>query len=74
MLTNGFCDSLVSQAIKMGEPDVLISERNSVYLSFFYQWQGNGEAPDALDYLQLEFKNDQGIWEQVMAIYPKSSF
>jgi len=74
VLTNGFGDSLVSQGIKLGEPDVQISERNSVYLSFFYQWQGNGEAPDALDYLQLEFKNDQGIWEDVMAIYPKSSF
>lgn len=74
VLTNGLRDSLVSQAIKLGEPDVTVGERNSVYLSFFYQWQGNGEAPDPADYLQVEFKNDIGDWETVMTIFPKSSF
>lgn len=51
VLTNGLRDSLVSQAIKLGVPGVAVGERNSVYLSFFYQWQGNGEAPDPDDYL-----------------------
>ena len=74
VLTNGLRDSLVSQGIKLGEPDVLLTERNSVYLSFFYQWQGNGEAPDPEDYLRIEFKNDLGQWETVMTILPKSSF
>ncbi|MDH4090102.1 MAG: T9SS type A sorting domain-containing protein [Cyclobacteriaceae bacterium] len=74
ILTNGLRDSLVSQGIKLGQPDVLLGERNSVFLSFFYQWQGNGEAPDPTDYLQVEFKNDQSVWETVMTIYPKSSF
>jgi hypothetical protein len=74
ILTNGIGDSLVSQGIKLSEPDVAIGERNSVYLSFFYQWQGNGEAPDDTDYLLVEFKNDQQAWEPVMTIYPKVSF
>lgn len=74
VLTNGLRDSLVSQAIKLGEPEVTTGERNSVYLSFFYQWQGNGEAPDPSDYLRVEFKNDLGAWETVLTIFPKPSF
>lgn len=74
VLANGFRDSLVSQGIKLGEPDVSLAERSTVYLSFYYQWQGNGEAPDASDYMRVEFKNDQGVWETVMTILPKSSF
>ena len=74
MLSNGLRDSLVSQAIKLGEPEVSVGERNSVYLSFFYQWQGNGEAPDPDDYLRVEFKNNHGQWETMMTILPKSSF
>jgi hypothetical protein len=74
VLTNGLRDSLVSQGIKLGEPEVTVAERNNVYLSFFYQWQGNGEAPDPADYFRVEFKNDLGDWETVMTIFPKSSF
>jgi hypothetical protein len=74
ILTNGVRDSLVSQAIKLGEPGVTIAERDGVYLSFLYQWQGNGEAPDSQDYLEVEFKNNLGTWESVMKIFPKPSF
>jgi len=74
VLSNGLRDSLVSQAIKLGTAEVSVGERNSVYLSFFYQWQGNGEAPDAADYLQVEFRNNLGQWEEVMTIYPRASF
>jgi len=74
VLPNGFRDSLVSQPINMGEADVTLAERTSVYLSFFYQWEGNGEAPDATDYLLVEFKNSLQKWEPVMTIFPKASF
>lgn len=74
VLTNGLRDSLVSQGIKLGETEVTIAERNSVFLSFSYQWQGNGEAPDANDYLALQFKNNSGEWETVLTILPKTSF
>lgn len=66
---SGFTDSLVSRKIDLSETaafnPVSIAERNSVYLSFYYQWKGNGEAPDADDYLQVQFKNDAGKWETV---------
>jgi hypothetical protein len=74
VLTNGLRDSLVSQGIKLDESEVSIAERNSVFLSFSYQWQGNGEAPDPLDYFSVEFKNSAGGWEQILQIYPKQSF
>lgn len=63
---NGVRDVLTSQAIKLAE--VVGPERNSVYLSFFYQWSGNGEPPDSRDYLLVEFKNESGDWESVMEI------
>ncbi|MEO5979181.1 MAG: T9SS type A sorting domain-containing protein [Chryseolinea sp.] len=74
VLDNGFRDSLVSQPILLGEPNVSLAERNSVFLSFYYQWEGNGEAPDPSDYFQVEFKSNTGLWEPVMTIYPRTSF
>ncbi len=71
-IATGFRDTLVSQPIKLNE--VISAERNSVYLSFFYQWSGNGEPPDPNDYLRIDFKNDQGAWESVMTIRTISSF
>lgn len=73
-LITGLRDSLVSQGIILDETGVTIAERNSVFLSFAYQWQGNGEAPDAVDYLSVEFKSNTGSWETVLTIYPKTSF
>jgi hypothetical protein len=63
---NGFRDVLTSQPIKLNEVDV--ADRGTVFLSFFYQWSGNGEPPDANDYMRVEFKNDQDVWEPVMDI------
>jgi hypothetical protein len=77
ILANGFRDSLFSQPINLsttGLDSVKKSERSSVYLSFFYQWKGNGEAPDNTDYLLLEFKNQSGGWESVMTIQTRDSF
>ena len=50
ILANGFRDTLMSQPIRLDE--VPTGERSTVYLSFFYQWAGHGEPPDADDYLQ----------------------
>ncbi|HEX5168010.1 MAG TPA: T9SS type A sorting domain-containing protein [Cyclobacteriaceae bacterium] len=66
LTANGFTDTLTSRKIKMSE--VPIGERNSVYLSFFYQWQGNGEAPDNNDFIRLEFKNQEGNWVIIQTI------
>jgi hypothetical protein len=73
----GFTDSLVSARINLsagGTKPVAVAERSSVFLSFFYQWRGNGEAPDKEDYLQLEFRNDQNAWVPVLTIRPLDTF
>ena len=73
-LVNGMRDTLESVPVLLGESSVSVAERPTVYLSFFYQWQGNGEPPDASDYLAVEFKDASGNWKQAMAISPRSSF
>ncbi|WP_333820650.1 T9SS type A sorting domain-containing protein [Ohtaekwangia sp.] len=73
ILANGLRDSLTSQPIDLSETGVALGERNSLFLSFFYQWQGNGEPPDKNDFFQLEFKNSSGEWEIMMTIYPKTT-
>jgi hypothetical protein len=63
VLAKGFADRLVSAPIRMDLPTA--TERLGISLTFFYQFQGNGEAPDAGDIISLAFKNDQGVWEVV---------
>ncbi len=71
VLATGFRDTLESQPINLEE--VIGADTNTVFLSFFYQWQGNGEAPDATDYMRLEFKDSTGAWANMMTINTKSS-
>ncbi len=66
-LLNGFTDSLTSQKINLSI--VPADQLDSVYLSFFYQWQGNGEAPDVDDYLELDFKKADSTWETIQTFY-----
>lgn len=66
ILYNGFRDVLTSNPIKL--TTLTTAERSAVYLSFAYQWQGNGEPPDPNDYMRVEFKTEQNTWETVMNI------
>ncbi len=52
-------DSLTSKPIN------LASAADTVYLSFFYQPQGLGNAPEAQDSLLLEFKDTADVWTSV---------
>src|SRR6188768_2572418 len=61
VLSNGYRDKLVSAPILLNLP---AANRTQLYLSFYYQWQGNGEAPDQEDYLIVEFKNSSGVWKE----------
>ncbi len=61
--TDGGVDSLVSNYIDLTK--VPTSLRNTVYLSFFYQFYGLGESPEAQDSLTLYFKNSDGIWDKI---------
>ncbi|MEM9832854.1 MAG: T9SS type A sorting domain-containing protein [Bacteroidota bacterium] len=56
-------DSLVSRPINLATvPD---GARNSVYFSFFWQRQGNGEFPDPGDSLRLQFLQNDNTWQTV---------
>jgi Secretion system C-terminal sorting domain len=65
VLAKGRADSLVSHPIQL---DLVPGpQRNTVYLSFYYQFRGNGEPPDAGDQLLLYFKTATA-WEKVLTI------
>jgi hypothetical protein len=60
ILAKGFADKLTSAPLKLG--DVAASDRATVYISFFYQFTGNGDPPEPGDALSLWFKNNKGQW------------
>jgi hypothetical protein len=69
ILTAGFRDRLTSRSIDLSTNTVSSSERLGVFLSFYYQWQGNGEAPDNNDFLRLEFLTADSTWVAVATKY-----
>jgi len=66
VLAKGYADKLISAPIRMDLPTA--TERLAIALTFFYEFQGNGEPPDAGDILTLAFKNDLNQWEVVWSI------
>lgn len=68
ILLTGFNDALTSLPIDLSEGSVSIPEQESVFLSFYYQWQGKGEGPDGEDYLQIEFLNSDDEWIEVNTV------
>lgn len=75
VLLTGYTDTLMSRPIDLSEASVPLAEREGVYLSFMYQWQGNIEPPDERDYLELSFKTaEENGWETVMTINQRDGF
>jgi hypothetical protein len=66
VLAKGFADRLVSWPLRLDE--VAPAERTTVYMSFFYQFRGNGEPPDEGDVLNLYFRNRDQEWELVWSV------
>ncbi len=67
LISSGFNDILLSRKIKLEE--VPVADRaNKVYLSFSWQWKGKGEAPDAGDYLQIDFFDNTNTWQTVKVV------
>lgn len=60
--TSAVADFLTSKPIHLNNPP-----SDSVYLSFFYQPQGNGNAPEYQDSLVVQFKNATSGWKNVWA-------
>ena len=63
VLAKGFADKLTSAPIRMDL--VSAADRTRIFISFFYQFHGNGEPPDVGDLLSLSFKNSSGAWEVI---------
>jgi hypothetical protein len=59
-----YADSLTSQPIDLSAN----TPADSVYLSFFYQPQGNGFPPETDDSLMLYFKKTSGAWQKMWAV------
>jgi hypothetical protein len=67
LISSGFNDILLSRKIKLEE--VPVADRiNKVFLSFSWQWKGKGEAPDAGDYLQIDFLDNTNTWQTVKVV------
>jgi hypothetical protein len=66
VLAKGIADKLVSRPIQMDL--VPAANQDSVFISFFYQYQGNGEPPDPGDEFSLWFKKKDSTWIQVWAV------
>ena len=59
----GYADSLTSQFFDLSA----LTPADDVYLSFFYQPQGNGFSPETGDSLMLFFRKKHGGWQKVWA-------
>lgn len=62
-LANGEGDQLLSMPVDLSS--ISASERETVFLSFFWQAGGRGEMPDAIDQLELYFLDLDGDWNKV---------
>ncbi|MBX7126532.1 MAG: hypothetical protein K1X47_12630 [Cyclobacteriaceae bacterium] len=60
VLSKGYADKLVSRPIRLDL--VPVNGRDSVFLSFYFQYKGNGEAPDPGDLLSLDLLDSAGNW------------
>jgi hypothetical protein len=65
-LAKGIADRLTSRPLRMDL--VAPANRDSVFIFFYYQWEGNGEPPDPGDDLSLWFKSDSSVWKQVWSV------
>lgn len=71
LLLSGYTDTLTSIPIDLSEEGgVLESERATVFLSFYYQWQGHLEGPDRSDFLEVQFKTPEQ-WQTVLTLFPE---
>ncbi|WP_038032716.1 T9SS type A sorting domain-containing protein [Thermonema rossianum] len=57
----GYSDTLQSLSIDLSS----YNAGSGLYLSFFWQAGGLGEAPDPEDFLVLQFLDDNGSWQEV---------
>ncbi len=61
---NGFADKLTTRPFCLAS----FVPSDSLYLSFFYQAEGNGDYPNPVDSLMLELLDDEDNWNLVWAV------
>jgi hypothetical protein len=66
ILAKGYADKLISAPIRMDLVDP--AQQASIAMTFFYEFKGNGEAPDPGDKLSLSFKNSMNLWDEIWSI------
>ncbi len=62
----GLADSLLSKPIDLSDVNSIF--QNNIYLSFFWQLEGQGEIPDPEDSIRLQFRDINGIWQTVWSM------
>jgi len=65
-VAKGTADKLISRPLRLDLVDP--SRRDSVFIFFYYQYEGNGEQPDPGDELSLWFKKGSGEWKKVWSV------
>ncbi len=63
-LAQGYTDTLASRPINLSG----LAVSDSIYLSFYWQSRGLGEAPDPGDSLTVQFLNSSGTWQTVWRV------
>jgi hypothetical protein len=63
-LAKGFSDHLTSLPINIKS----YAPSDNIYLSYYWQHSGISDAPEADDYLRLEFKDSTGTWNVIQTI------
>ncbi len=63
-LATGYSDNLTSLPINLASS----LPSDSIYLSYYWQQSGIGDAPETEDYLELQFKDNTGIWNTIQTI------
>ncbi len=71
VLAKGYADKMISRPLRMDL--VTGTQRDSVYIFFMYQFQGNGEPPDPGDALTLWLKDNTGTWTNIWSISEDSA-
>ena len=62
-ITQGITDELQSRPFDLTE--LSEAEKETVFISFYWQAGGKGELPDINDFLALQFLSQTGVWQTV---------
>lgn len=71
LYAKGWADRLISRPIDLS--NVASDQLDSIYLSFYYEYQSNGEAPDQGDVFSVDFLDSASSWENQFTFNPETT-